>query len=278
MSGFPFRLDFACEGVRVEMASRGGVRVARAERFVADAPLTNPFRIDARLIGPLYYRHRIDAQPVSVRWSDMRFDVLWGLKGMQALKVRADGLGLTDANSRIEALTIDIAATGDQAVDIKSDATGLELPPLNQLTGSEMPAALTLAARMDRADVLFLDDLLGSLEDWRVVGGKLHLAALKFQQASMTADAMGVLQLDDVRRLRGSVSVSASNIDDVLKRYGVSPAALSIGSALSGFLARREAPANPAQQGLRFTLPVELKDGRASVGPLRLPLVLLPLY
>lgn len=277
-SGFPFRVDFVCDGLKVEVANGRGTQAASASRLEATAPLANPFRIEAKLTGPLDYRTQIEAQPVSLRWTNMSFDIAWGSTGLRGLKVRGEGLEFPAAQSRLGTLALDVVAGAEETVDIAMDAMAFESSPLNQLTGSSMPAALGLKARMDRADVLLLDDLIGSIEDWRITGGKFHLSTLRFEQAAMTAEASGVLQLDDLRRLRGNVSISASNVDEVLKRYGVSPAAVSIGSALSGFLARREPAGNPSQPGMRLTLPVELKDGRAAIGPLRLPLVLLPLY
>lgn len=283
-AGFPFRLDYVCSDIAVETISRRSRQEARAAQIMISAPLYNPLLAQARLQGPLVYRDLQTSAQVTLEWSDLTFDIGWNHRGIRSLLSRTTGLsiqpgGLQNASAaRIETARLDIHAAGEDAVEIALDVAGGDIPALARLTGSTERMGLTAAARMDKAEFLFLDDLLSSIEDWRMAGGKLTVSKLAALQGAMSAELSGALELDEQRRARGNLSLSASGIEDVLKRYGVNPAAASIGSALTGFFARREETPAPQRQAGTITLPLWLKDGRVFVGPVRLPLVLFPLY
>jgi hypothetical protein len=85
----------------------------------------------------------------------------------------------------------------------------------------------------------------------------------------------GVLNLDEAHCLRGKLDASFQGLNPILRRLGVDPQIISASSLLTRFL--RESPGK-ADGDDAVRLPLRFNEGFVSVGPLRTPIRLPPLY
>jgi len=88
-----------------------------------------------------------------------------------------------------------------------------------------------------------------------------------------------LMGLDDAHRLAGRVELQMTGLGPLLQRFGVSPGNAAIGGRLGGLLGGR-GQSGQNQSGAKgaLRLPLDLNQGRAMIGPMRLPVVLNPLY
>ena len=110
------------------------------------------------------------------------------------------------------------------------------------------------------------------LEAWRQANGTLDIAEVKFAKADARIEASGRFSLDEAHRPAGNLAIQSVGMEPILKRLGIPPAALAIGLALSGNAAQQNAGPKP------LNLSLKVESGRVSVGPMRTPLAVPPLY
>ncbi len=283
-SGFPFRLVYVCPEPTVRFAGRAGAAHATARSLEISASLADPLLLEARLSGPFTFAETAGPN-ASFDWKRFEVDLRFGLTGLRDSAMRIEGLEATAQDPqlnarRIAADSIALAVRGldRDAADLSASATGLDAPDAEKLTGLRDLIGLQFAGRLMRPDLLNLADMPFAIDDWRGGGGELEVSRFDLSQGAASVVLDGRLGLDDRRRARGSLNVAATGLDPVLRRYGLSPAALSIGNVLGGLLGGRPKGETPTGGGPTLRLPLALRDGFVFVGPVRAPLVLLPLY
>ena len=121
------------------------------------------------------------------------------------------------------------------------------------------------------------ESLAQALESWRLSQGTLEISAAHFSKGAVSVEGQGNLSLDELRRLQGNITIDAANVTSIAEKFGIPASAFAIGDLLSGFLSgqRKEtssAPTKPTRISIR------MENGRALLGPVPLPVVLLPLY
>ena len=281
VSGFPFRLSYLCPQPSLRATRAGGGVSGAATSLQLDATLLRPMTVRAHLTGPLALQ-RPDGSSLSVDWTQLQIDLRFGLNGLKRVSALGGGLDATYDNAQsiarrigADSLSLDASGLDSDAVDLRGAARNVDAPDVARLTGSRDLIAGNLAMRLNRANLIDLADLPMSLEQWRRASGSLDISNLSASQGQMSATVDGSLRVDERHRTQGALNVAATGIEPILKRFGVSPAALSISGALGGLFGQKP---NPSQPAATLKLPLALREGQVFVGPFRAPVVLTPLY
>jgi hypothetical protein len=273
IAGFPFRIEVKC----------AGVALVRRNDPTAPKVSLGPLLVVAQVYDP---RHIIaESQgPLQAAWPDGRQARLAWEKGQMSLRRSAAGFeraslvlerpdfsasGVAAEPVRAARLEAHLrpapARAAEQALELSLDVGGLLSATLDQLAGSAAPADLRLSATTTRT-AAFVDGLTPlTLEAWRAAGGVVELARFGLMKGGAALEGSGWLGLDEARRIRGRIDASQSGIDQIggLRLGGL----LDAGALFAG----RPAVTTEGGRSLKPLPPIEARDGRLFIGPLRLP-------
>jgi hypothetical protein len=273
LSGFPFRIEVKCDSVTL------------TRRTDPSAPVLSlgPLHTVTQIYSP---RHIIieSPGPLTASWADGRKATLAWQLGQMSLRASKENferasLVLTQPAFSSEGLDAEATRAGrmeahlrpaparesEQAFDLSLMIDGLVSPGLDQLAGNAQPAELRLSATATRAGAFAGGLTPVSVEAWRGLGGVLELPRFGLKKGQVVLEGNGWLALDDLRRVRGRVEASQSGIDQIggMKLGGL----LDAGALLAG----RPAVTTEGGRSLKPLPPIEARDGRIYLGPLRLP-------
>ena len=282
ISGYPFRLEVRCSDVTLARTSAAGVVSLSTGPLVAIGQPHTPSHVIVQADGPLR-AELADGRKVDARWE--LAEASQRLQGGQLERLSLDvkkpvmtisGAGVTTTLSSL-ALEGHVRRNtarpaGDMANDLFVKVRQLAFGDLDALLGDANPSDVDVQITGSRLDLLGHGITATTLETWRVAGGKLDLTRLALKKGIKQIEARGELVLDEQRRISGRIEPSVANIDQfagIRLRGG----AMDLASALSG-----RAPST-STDGLKPLPAIDLRGGRVSLGPLRLPLPpLQPLY
>ena len=114
------------------------------------------------------------------------------------------------------------------------------------------------------------------LEQWRGASGQLDLTSASLVKGPLKLDGQGQFSLDESHRVQGQLDLDTQGMEPLLAHFGLPVAALNVGgllSALSG--SPKSKPTTPAGA---VHLNMRLDKGAMLMGPLKLPVRLVPLY
>jgi len=282
-SGFPFRIEVACSAPSVVFAA-APVRRIEASRFVANAGVFAPTRIQGALVGPAQITsHRGKGQAT---WTRFEGDLVVSGNAPD-LRLHVTGLSFTGAGdlqdlngSTADALRARLRPAPDRAVDARVmeasfSAEALEAPILDLALGAGAPAAIDTTALITRSDALASGgNGVDRLERWRLAEGRIGLSAFAASRGPSRIEGSGDLGLDELRRPEGRLSVRFSGMEPFLKKMGIGSGSMAIEAMLRGMLA----PAKEDASATGPAVPLGLRNGRVHLGPIRTPLALPPLY
>ena len=285
LSGFPFEMVLSCEHPTWRGETDSGPAQATARAFRARAQVTRPDQVLAQLDGPLELAFAQGTRRVRVEWAGFSLVV----SGLLQRDPRADAMlvnpvavlldGVTPArNASAASLTLHLNRNlahpaADRALDAVLSVSQLASTTLNELAQSDTPADLGLKATLTQ--VHGGDDLTLAqwLEIWRAAGGVMDVDSANLAKGTLKLKAQGRVSLDEAHRARGEVALNAAGLEPMLARLGIPPGALNLGGLLSGLLGNGKPKPG---DGLRLNL--KLEGGKVMLGPLKLPVTLLPLY
>jgi hypothetical protein len=291
VGGYPFRLEVRCAapsftgriGAMVGAGSVGDVLVA--------AHLYNPSLVLAQVGSPLAFKAQDGSLDLSLAWTRLQASHRVRKGGLErdSLEIegpvlRLAGKGLPVIAAKAEAFEVHLRPNPDRAsavsaVDLALRLNKLEAPALDTLSGYAGPLDAVFAATILQTDALRGGDLAWSLEQWRQAGGNVEIREFKLAKGEALVEANGALEIDSAHRLAGRVELQLTGLGPLLQRFGVSPGNAAIGGLLGGLLGGRgQAGQNQGGAKGALHLPLDLNQGRAMIGPMRLPLVLNPLY
>ena len=291
VGGYPFRLEVRCAapsftgriGAVAGAGSVGDVLVA--------AHLYNPSLVLAQVGSPLAFKAQDGSLDLSLAWTRLQASHRVRKGGLErdSLEIegpvlRLAGKGLPVIAAKAEAFEVHLRPNPDRAsavsaVDLALRLNKLEAPALDTLSGYAGPLDAVFAATILQTDALRGGDLAWSLEQWRQAGGNVEIREFKLAKGEALVEANGALEIDSAHRLAGRVELQLTGLGPLLQRFGVSPGNAAIGGLLGGLLGGRgQAGQNQGGAKGALHLPLDLNQGRAMIGPMRLPLVLNPLY
>ncbi len=282
ISGYPFRLEVRCSDVTLARTSTAGIVSLSTGPLVAIGQPHTPSHVIVQADGPLR-AELADGRKVEARWE--LAEASQRLQGGQLERLSLDvkqpvmtigGVGGTTtlSSAALEGHVRRNAArpAAEMAHDLFVRVRQLASGDLDALFGDANPSDVDVQILGSRLDLLDHGITATTLEAWRLAGGKLDLTRLALKKGIKQIEARGELVLDEQRRISGRIEPSVANIDQfagIRLRGG----AMDLASALSG----RAPPAST--DGLKPLPAIDLRGGRVSLGPIRLPLPpLQPLY
>ena len=117
-------------------------------------------------------------------------------------------------------------------------------------------------------------DLAAAAEDWRQKPGAISIDKFEWRTADASLTIDGALVVDEMHRPAGRLNLASTG--PILTQLGI-PAGVAQAQNLIGALLGKPAAAK-AEGGNTIALPLILAKGQVFLGPLRLPVVLAPLY
>jgi hypothetical protein len=128
-------------------------------------------------------------------------------------------------------------------------------------------------------------NLRDAAEDWRQKSGALGIERLEWRFGDTSLNAEGALVLDESHRPAGRLNLAAKGAGPILSRLGLPPG-LAQAQILLGALFGRAGAARTEPTGqdskppddAALKIPLILAKGQISLGPVRLPFALAPLY
>ncbi len=284
IDGYPFRMQITCAAPSFVGPLKGEngrpVQVTgRLGGFVAEALVYQPNRLIATLTGPLQIESA-DGRGATVTWRSLRASVEGKPDHLGPFSLVADDAavqltGAAEPAGRAKSLEIHIrphpgGETG--AYDFASTIEGAQVPLLDALAGSSDPARLVLQASASKLAGLDGRNPPAALEAWRLAGGSLQVARLRFEKGAISIDGIGNISVDAGHFPNGQIETRVSGAEQLLARFGLGGGAGQLGGLLGSILGGEKQ--GRAAPGLKLTL--RLNGGRAHFGPFAWPLK--PLY
>lgn len=279
-TGYPFSLTLQCASPTLK--SESGV-VAVASSLRASSSITDPRRTDFELTGPLRILAREDAAKIT--WKEMGGSLMRDSStpdvALFARDLHVDELqgSASDwSGSRAGALALRVRkapdrAPGSGARELMLDVQGLKAPAADALVGNDALLKADLSALVLNADVPASGSLAERIDRWVASGGRVQINSLNAEKGESRVQANGDVWLDERRRPTGKVSVRMAGIQPILASLNMPAAPLAIEGLLRGSSGR----ANAAALLENRTLPIEMRNGRVYIGPIRTPVALPPL-
>lgn len=283
LGGYPFRIEVRCAGASFTTAPGVAPASGRIGDILAVSNAYRPNLIVAEAQPPLHFQTS-EAQ-VDVTWDSLRvshrtkdgdFAAAAAEMTRPVVQIAQNGPALEVLRAeRVELHARPRPSGGGfeaalRAVQVKS-------PFADRVTGEGAPLDLIARADADGQGLLTPAPLPVRLEAWRRAGGMLNISELKLGKGAATMEATGRLGLDGAHRPQGRLDMVATGVEPLLQRFGVPTAAVAIGSVLSGLLGGAKARAEAPPEG-ELKLPLTLQNGRVTIGPVRTPFSVLPLY
>ena len=272
VAGYPFRLEVRCAAPSFTGRLGAYEGAGSAGDVFAAAHLYNPQLILAEVGSPYVFKTRDGALDLSLTWTQLRVSHRLRKGSLDRDSLEMEGPTLRVAGRDIPPITLradqfeahlrpnpdrDAAVS---AFDLALRLTRLDAPFLDAATGLAGPLDALLAATALQVEAARAGGPQ-ALERWRLAGGNVEIREMKLAKGEARVEASGVFALDDAHRLAGRMDLNLTGFGPVLQRMG-----LGLGPLTSG------GPTGALR------LPVNFERGRASIGPLRLPFVLNPLY
>jgi hypothetical protein len=289
IAGFPFRLRLTCSNFTAPLRTGGADIIVRAEEAHGQASIFAPSHIVLTLSSPLSLQ-KADGSPFAkLRHDGLTLDVVWTRSGLDrasldvaALDWRPDvpEAGVAFNVQKLAAFADWVPSADGDSVRFDVNADGLTAPVLQALLNQSDLGRVTVGGVLHPAPAMAAN-LRAAAEDWRQKSGSLGIERLDWRLGDAKLSAEGALSLDESHRPAGRLNLAATRAGPLLSRLGLPPA-IAQAQVLIGALFGKPAAAPTAEPGAQdestLKLPLILARGQVSLGPMRLPFVLTPLY
>ncbi len=283
IAGFPFRIEVKCSNLALARDADPSAPSLTSGPVLAVAQIYSPGHIIAESAGP-FTATWPNGRKASLVWDLAQISLKQASGQLERLSLVSDKPVLTlsgfetgDGTSRAQRFEAHARPSpgraGDAALDLALSFDALQMPMLDQLFSNPQPAELKLETSISQSPALAGGVTPVTVEAWRVAGGALDFGLISLAKGPATFEGQGRLELDEFRRIKGRLDGAQSGIDTL---GGVRVGAmLDAGALLSG----RPAAQAKGGRNLKPLPPLEARDGRLYLGPLRIPgTPLRPLY
>jgi hypothetical protein len=273
ISGFPFRFDLSCGALKLEQDTPEGIRSLNLGQIAATARIYAPQHVIAESPGPLIIKTPSGTQTEMI-WSNAQISIRLNLSGLERASLVADTpkltiSGVAGAATQAKSLELHLRRhptrpEADRAQEISLSLKAASNPTMDNLFGSPDPSDLDMQMTVPQAPIFLGGIRPQTLETWRLTGTMLDVNRLTLKKGKAELSLTGKVGLDDLHRIKGRFEAAQGGIDQIAgMRIGP---LLNTGALLAG---RPSGAANAS--GLKPLPPVDLRDGRLYIGPIRLP-------
>lgn len=278
ISGFPFSVEISCTNAFFQGEALGKKLTGSMRGIHAGAPLLRTENIVAQLDPPFLLKSSDGTLDLTSQWGQLMLDFQvqngtferMSLSGDQ-IKVQGKVSGAdagTAAFDEFNSYFVVSPGRHDRAYDILVSFNQGLIPPINKVLGTEHPVALDLEATVSQVPVAGFTTFQDALDKWRTANGHLDITAAWLSSGSIIFNAKGGLDLDEQHRPQGTLDASFGGFEKAFRNLDIDPAVL-----LSGLLAGSKDSGTG-----RVNLPVTFADGYLSIGQIRTPIEIAPLY
>ncbi len=281
IGGYPFDIEVICPGLQFQAEMFGRPLIGSLRGFRAVSAVFQPARVVARMEPPFTGKTPEGDVNIALKWEKLDLSVEGRPDARANLAIEGRDVSLAASAPGIDATarTVRASATplpgNDAAVDFRMILDGVGIPSLAAAIGVAAPLDAEVGGVLTGADFSDAGLLADRIEKWRLAGGRIDLKTVHVAGGDIRFEAHGALDLDAARRPRGKLETAFEGLNPILARFGVDPHLLAAGSLLANLLT--DAPGGPGAAG-ETRLPLRIADGWVSVGPIRTPLRLPPLY
>ncbi len=289
ISGYPFKIDISCEKAGFEGEFFGKQMIGSLKTVHVNAALFHPNQADAVMEPPFELRSQDGDGEVALQWNALRVHLNGLPQDVTAVAIDGSevslrggwkGLGPLAAHAgMVSSVLADIPQR--RAEDAYSFHLALEdasIPVLDSLLGSTPPDVIKLDGAVTKAGFALAGTLAERMERWRLAGGRFELSQASITRGTTKISGRGTVQFDDQHRPQGQLDAEFAGAEPLLKRFGINPAIVSAGSLLSTLLGARPKEDAPADTPPSLHLPVTVRSGLVSVGPVKTSIAVPPLY
>jgi hypothetical protein len=282
IAGFPFRLRLSCAGFAAPLRSGSGDIIVKAEAAHGVASIFAPNHIVLTLSSPLSLQKADGAPLARLRHDGLTLDVAWKSSGLDkasldivALDWRPDlpEAGVAFNLQKLTAQVSWLASPSGGSVHFDFVGDGLTAPVLQSLLNKNDLGKLSLSGDLRPAPDM-ATDLRAAAEEWRQKPGVINIDKFEWRTADASLTIDGALAVDEMHRPAGRLTLAATG--PILTQLGL-PAGVAQAQNLIGALFGKPAAAK-SEGGNTLALPLVLAKGQVFLGPIRLPVVLAPLY
>jgi hypothetical protein len=281
IAGFPFRIEVKCETLTLARRNDPSAPALALGPVLAVAQVYEPRHIIGESAGPLTATWA-DGRKGEMSWASARMSLRSSANGFERAALvmekpvfASSGLEMEPVRAGRTELHLRPAPAraAEQAFELSLEVKALAAAGLDQLSGTREPADVRLSAIATHTGAFLGGITPSTLETWRAAGGAIEFSRFGIVKSQAVLEGAGWLGLDDYRRLRGRIDASQSGIDQIggMRLGGL----LDAGALFSG----RPAVTTEGGRSLKPLPPIEARDGRVFIGPLRLPgMPLKPLF
>jgi hypothetical protein len=294
IAGFPFRLRLTCSGFTAPLRTGGADIVVKAEEAHGQASIFKPSHIVLTLSSPLSLQKGDGSPLAKLRHDGLTLDVAWTSNGLDKASLDVAALdwrpevpeaGVAFNVQKLTVLADWVAGVDGGSVQFDVAGDGLTAPVARALLDTTDLGRVTVGGVIHPAPSMAAN-LRDAAENWRQRSGALGIERLEWRLGDTSLNAEGALVLDESHRPAGRLNLAAKGAGPILTRLGLPPG-LAQAQILLGALFGR-AGATKIEQGTgqdskapdeaTLKLPLILAKGQVSLGPVRLPFALAPLY
>lgn len=287
VGGYPFGIEIACakprfDGLIFRRHFSGGLG-----GFQATAVVLHPTAVTARIGSPFAVLSDDRQTNLQLAWDRLNVALAGMPQGMWHVDIAGGNLAwrgtlegagaVRGAAGQLSAEAAERPDQTDRAYDFNVAISAATLPEVDRVLGSALPADIAARGTVTQASFDPERTLPENMDMWRAAGGRLDLAEASLTHGDSKFTARGSLSIDDLHRLQGRLDTQSHGLEPVLLRLGVNPTLVSAGALLSSLLSGGSSSGSDTPPNT-LILRVGFDSGRLSIGPVRTPISLPPLY
>lgn len=300
LNGFPIAFRLRCTGLELKAVRNANTQSGKLAAITAKFNILSPGFVRIEAIGPGNLIQSQGSDPslqasksADANWNSLRLDI--GLSMLKPHTMRLASQNAKISIARINALPADLTIS-DVRIDLelqpgKSPFLDLHYnaaiqqlvsPELDSFVADDTPAGVFWSGTLSNLNLLQKNGTSPPqmIEAWSRGGGKLIIEDFAILKTNFQFATSGEVILDNNGFPEGRLTVGASGISGLMRRFGVSPGAVAIEGMLGRWTKKRTGNASPvlADRPPALPVPIVLRNGRLFIGPVQTSMRLPQLY
>jgi hypothetical protein len=280
--GFPFSVEVSCANLLFQGEFHDKTLTGTLRGFHATAPLLRNDNLLARLEPPFAAKTSDGTIDMTMQWDELYIELegppsAYERVAFAGTKVKVDGKAgpLDPMEGQFDEVHSSVSLSPgrhDNSYDFSFSFNDGSIPALNGLLATQLPIGVRFDGTISQAGIGRAETLADFLEKWRSANGHVDIGNARLTSGGIQFEAKGGLDLDDRHRPKGKLDAEFAGFDKAFRQLNIDPGLLAAGQVLSGLLGKGgNIPG-------RLNLPLTLSGGFLSVGPVRTPIQIPPLY